>query len=114
TSADLDVWMRILDFGHFGFINKNLINYRVAEQSYSYRIAKVRLFKHDIFKVLESENYLSYSNKYSSELTFLLNKDSALRFLNLLRTRDLKKIKEFAWESNFRFFELVKLGFSTF
>ncbi len=111
TSADLDVWMRLLETGDLGFINKPLINYRVAEASYSYRVAIIRTSKHDIFKVLEAPKNELFSIKHKSQLLFLLNKDFAARFLNTLRLKNLDKIKSFKWESDFDFTNIIKNGF---
>jgi glycosyltransferase involved in cell wall biosynthesis len=114
TSADLDVWIRLLDYGDMVFINKNLINYRVAEASYSYRIAKRRMTKHDIFLVLESDENKVFGHKFRTYLNFLLNKDYANCFLNTLRTKDQKQISVFNWNTDFNFFHLVKVGTSSF
>lgn len=114
TSADLDVWMRILETGALGFINKPLINYRVAEASYSYRVAKIRTAKHDIFKVLEAPKYELFAKENKEDLNFLLNKDYAVRFLNTLRLKDTDKIKSFKWESHFSFNKTIKLGLHSF
>ncbi len=110
TSADLDVWFRLLESGKFGFINKPLINYRVAEASYSYRVAKIRTHKHDIFKVLEAPKNVRYMRENKNELNFLLNKDYANRFLNVLRTRDRDQIKAYSWECDFEMFACLKSG----
>lgn len=113
TSADLDVWLRLLEFGDLGFINKYLINYRVAEASYSYRIAKVRTTKHEIFRVLEAQKLKLYANKYRKNLDFLLNKDFANRFLNILRTKDINLIRTYDWAVNFKFLQIIMIGFSS-
>tara|TARA_R110000868_G_scaffold153644_11_gene379210 strand:+ start:21220 stop:22191 length:972 start_codon:yes stop_codon:yes gene_type:complete len=113
TSADLDVWFRLLEVGKFGFINKPLINYRVAEASYSYRVAKVRTHKHDLFKVLEAPKNSNYMQKNLSELNFLLNKDYANRFLNVLRTRNKEMIKAFTWDCDFKVSACLKSGLSS-
>lgn len=110
TSADLDVWIRLLDFGSLGFINKYLINYRVAEASYSYRIAKVRTTKHEIFRVLEALKLKSYADKYRKNLDFLMNKDFANRFLNILRTKDINLIRTYEWSADFNFLSILIIG----
>jgi hypothetical protein len=83
TSADLDVWLRLSEFGNVAFINEYLIKYRVAEASYSFRIAKKRTTKHDIFLVLERFR----SHLETESYKFLLLKDQAIRSLNLIRTK---------------------------
>lgn len=113
TSADLDVWIRLLDFGKLAFIDKHLINYRVAEASYSFRVAKVRTNKHDIFKVLEADVLSENAKKYDVYLNFLLNKDCANRFLNTLRTKDKLQIQTYQWEISFNIFQIIKISLST-
>lgn len=114
TSADLDVWMRLLETGDFGFINEPLINYRVAQASYSYRVAKVRTEKHDIFKVLEAPKNASFAKIHRDELNFLLNKDAAVRFLNILRLKKLNQIKMYLWDCEFDLLKIIKLGLNSF
>lgn len=114
TSADLDVWMRLLEHGSMAFINKDLINYRVAEASYSYRIAKIRTAKHEIFRVLEGKKYEDYAKKFHKNLNFLLNKDSANRFLNVIRKKDKALIRSYQWEARFNFLSIFKVGISSF
>lgn len=111
TSADLDVWMRLLEVGDLGFINEPLINYRVAQASFSYRVAKIRTLKHDVFKVLEAPKNELFARESEGQLSFLLNKDFAVRFLNTLRLKDVNKIKSFIWESDFDFIKTIKHGF---
>lgn len=114
TSADLDVWMRLLEHGSMAFINKDLINYRVAEASYSYRIAKIRTAKHEIFRVLEGKKYEDYAKKFHKNLNFLLNKDSANRFLNVIRKKDKALIRSYQWEARFNFLSIFKVGISSY
>lgn len=53
TSSDLDIWLRLLDLGTFGFINRPLVNYRMSVASYSYNLSKVRVQDSDMFLVLD-------------------------------------------------------------
>lgn len=89
TSADLDVWMRLVQFGRIVGIKEKLMRYRVAEASYSYRIAKKRITRHDLFLVLDE---LVKNKKISKEdeenLYFLNMKDQSLRSLNIIRTKN--------------------------
>lgn len=52
TSADLDVWLRIAEKHHLGFIDRPLMNYRVSPFSHSYNLARLRTTRHDMFLVL--------------------------------------------------------------
>jgi len=53
TSADLDVWLRILGKHKIGIINEPLLKYRVSKDSFSYRNARLRTKRHDLFRVLD-------------------------------------------------------------
>lgn len=95
TSADLDVWLRLVKFGNMAAINKTLINYRVADASLSYRIAKKRITKHDLFLVLDQ-----YQNNISKDdYNFLSLKDQAIRSLNIYRNN--LKVEKFPEEVPF-------------
>jgi glycosyltransferase involved in cell wall biosynthesis len=90
TSADLDVWLRVAEFGSIISINKVLIYYRFSTASYSFRIAKKRTQKHDLFIVLDY-----YKNKYptlfslnQNNYEFLERKDFALVALNKMRAKE--------------------------
>ncbi len=92
TSADLDVWLRISKHGKFAFIKKPLINYRVSQASYSFRIAKKRITSHDLFLVLNS--YCSdpcLDKEDFDHKRFLSMKDDSYRALNIIRTRNSKE-----------------------
>lgn len=55
TSADLDVWLRILLRHKIGIIDEPLLHYRgAAASSYSYTAARKKTAPHDLFKVLEA------------------------------------------------------------
>lgn len=55
TSADLDVWLRILLRHKIGIIDEPLLRYRgAAASSYSYTAARKKTAPHDLFKVLEA------------------------------------------------------------
>lgn len=89
TSADLDVWLRLAQFGKFGFITKPLMSYRVSEASYSYNLARMRTDVHDIFLVLNS--YMAKNNiqiflveEDKNNYDFLIFKDNVNRTINEL------------------------------
>lgn len=87
TSADLDVWLRLAQFGKFGLITNPLMSYRVSEASYSYNLERIRTDVHDIFLVLNS--YMAKSDIQSfltqedeDNYIFLVFKDNVLRVFN--------------------------------
>ncbi len=91
SSADLDVWLRLTQFGNILGIKDKIMRYRVAEASYSFRIAKKRITRHDIFLVLDHYKSLyqsSLSDNDEENYYFLNLKDQALRSLNILRTNN--------------------------
>lgn len=90
TSADLDVWFRILEHGKMVAINSKLIRYRVAMESYSFRIAKKRITRHDIFIALEyyHAKYKEWNSKMLEDgYHFLKIKDQALIIINKIRQK---------------------------
>lgn len=105
TSADLDVWIRLSQIGLFGFLNKPLMNYRVAEASYSYNLKKVRTHRHDIFSVLD--HYLKERN--SNDYDFLELKDNALRSYNLMKLKEPDIIAFNPWRLKY-----LKIGLDDF
>lgn len=97
TSADLDVWLRILNKHSIGIINEPLINYRVSTSSFSYNYARSRTKRHDLFLVLD--DYINgYGKDYvnSSDIKNykqLLIKDNINRSISHLVNGD--KVKAF-------------------
>lgn len=102
SSADLDVWLRLTEIGKLIGIKAPLIRYRVAEVSHSYRVAKKRITRHDLFLVLDY-----YRQKYQTALSeadeqnyyFLNLKDQAVRSLNIIRN----KLKEETFPNEYVF-----------
>jgi len=63
TSADLDVWLRILQKYPIGVINKPLFNYRVSPASFSYGAGRAKTEPHDLLRVFET-----YAAGYARDL----------------------------------------------
>jgi len=88
TSADLDVWLRILKKHSIGIINEPLMNYRVSHYSYSYNYKRLIRGRHDIFLVLD--NYISgfaknrIDSKDGNNYKLLLIKDKINRAISHL------------------------------
>lgn len=59
TSSDADVWLRILGKYKIGVIDEPLLQYRVAQASYSYAAARLRTTEHDMLRVFR--DYISSS-----------------------------------------------------
>ena len=90
SGADLEMWFRLIESGAFLCVPKILMRYRLSEASYSFRLGKVRTYRHDMFIVLDH-----YVQKYEHLLTkvnredylFLNLKDQAFRSFNIMRGR---------------------------
>ncbi|MAE21962.1 MAG: hypothetical protein CMK92_05975 [Pseudomonas sp.] len=114
SSADLDVWLRINKIFRFAFLNKPLMGYRLAQESFSYRIAKLRTYKHDLFLVLDT-----IENKTLNEVEdsyFLEFKDITLRIVNIIRSKKLDEelpVFDYNWQILFKkaFFSLWHMKF---
>lgn len=102
TSADLDVWLRLSELGKIACINSPLMKYRVADASYSYRIAKKRITRHDLFLVLDE--YKSKDN--IEDYNFLALKDQSIRSLNIIRNN--KREECFPCEDKFNLLLMIK------
>jgi glycosyltransferase involved in cell wall biosynthesis len=108
TSADLDVWLRLIELGNFVAIKDKLIKYRVGSASYSFRVAKLRTTKHDLFLVLDQHTqHLSAEDKENYH--FLHLKDQAIRSLNLIRNK--KRDVEFPTDVSFDLFLILEKMF---
>ena len=57
TAADIDVWLRFAELNNIGIITEPLIQYRLAESSFSFRRLKSRVILKDYFLVMDA--YLS-------------------------------------------------------
>lgn len=88
TSADLDVWFRMMQAGPVAIIDKPLLRYRLAANSYSYKAARSRTARPDIFLVLDRyiagavPGQLSRRDRLNYRLQVL--RDNANRAFNLL------------------------------
>lgn len=102
SSADLDVWLRLIEVGNIAAIRKPLIRYRIAEVSHSFRIAKKRITPHDLFLVLShyKKNLKGQGKRLKDDYRFLMMKDQAIRTLNIIRTKN----KEVSFPNNENFY----------
>ncbi|MCL5261201.1 MAG: glycosyltransferase family 2 protein [Gammaproteobacteria bacterium] len=100
TSADLDVWLRILLKHPIGILNEYLLKYRAGTASYSYRVMKKQLKRHDLFLVLR--DYVAFSkdkvlNKYDLDnYLFLRLKENLRRAILYLIQNNPKKSRKLA------------------
>jgi glycosyltransferase involved in cell wall biosynthesis len=87
SSADLDVWLRILEKHSIGIINQPLMKYRISKSSFSYHYLRTRIQRHDVFLVLD--HYVATTKELLdatdiSNYQFLLLKDDISRVISLL------------------------------
>ena len=92
SSADLDMWLRILSTGHtVRIINEPLIMYRESAHSFSYHYKRERLDAHHSLLVLR--HYVSLekdclSRSELSDYEFMEFKDAVSRAINYLIQED--------------------------
>lgn len=98
TSADLDVWLRILLRHKIGIIDEPLLRYRgAADSSYSYTAARKKTAPHDMFKVLEA--YINgraagqMGETERSDYALLVLKDDINRAFNFFAGGETKAAK---------------------
>jgi glycosyltransferase involved in cell wall biosynthesis len=86
TSADLDVWLKILKKYLIGIIKEPLMNYRISKYSYSYHYKRSIRGRHDLFLVLDdyingfAQNRINDTDKNNYKLLVL--KDNINRALS--------------------------------
>lgn len=88
SGADLEMWFRLVEFGKILFVPFKLMNYRISNSSFSYRLSQVRTERHDIFIVLDhyiNKNSLSKSD--TENYQFLNLKDQAFRNYKIFKTK---------------------------
>ena len=71
-------------------IREPLIQYRVSEASHSFRIAKKRITRHDLFLVLDyyRDMYQNIVTEADEQNYYFLNlKDQSIRSLNIVRNK---------------------------
>ena len=92
SSADLDVWFRMLEIGPIGLLPKKLMRYRLSGLQFSAEV-RTRVVKADFFKVID--HYLN-NNSYRSLLAAtdfknysrLERRDLVMRSMNALLNGD--------------------------
>lgn len=96
SSADLEMWFRLVEFGKILFIPHKLMHYRISNSSFSYRLAQTRTERHDIFIVLDYYiNKIKLSENDVESYQFLNLKDQAFRNYKIFKTkRDLPFVKD--------------------
>ena len=60
SASDLDMWLRVLEYGTIAILKENLMNYRVSQSQGSHTINRLRTKESDYFKVMDF--HLTQSN----------------------------------------------------
>jgi len=105
-AADVGFFYKLLEYGKIGFINKELLNYRISDVSTSQILKNTKVSKGDLFKVLEyclkNEN-IDQIKKYKlkKKMDFLLmheiticNINRAIKDLTLIDNKYISNIIE--------------------
>lgn len=92
SSADLEMWFRMVEIGPMLLVPEKLMQYRVSTASFSFNLAQVRTHKHDLFIVLD--HYMNQksdllTNENKEDYYFLSLKDQAFRNLNIIRNKKI-------------------------
>lgn len=90
SSSDLDIWFRLSKIGKFGVINQPLLNYRISENSWSYR-NRFSLAFYDYFLVIE--HYLAELN-FKKELDKNIYKFYVSKYNNAALSVNIHKIMQ--------------------
>jgi len=102
TSADLDVWLRTALQGKFFITSKILMSYRESSASFSYKLSKTRIHRHDLFLVLDhyfSKFQPSLSQKDLNFYAFLDFKDYIFRQVTRLKRKvTLEPKRKIPWK----------------
>lgn len=93
SSADLDVWFRLLEIGPIGLLPKKLMRYRISNQQFSAQVRN-RVVRADFFKVID---YYLNSDHYKKNLSTsdfrnyarLERRDLVMRSMNALIDGDV-------------------------
>lgn len=87
SASDLDMWLRVLEYGTIAILKENLMNYRVSQSQGSHTINRLRTKESDYFKVMDfylTQNNVPEKIKMSYELSRF--GDQILCQKNFLRT----------------------------
>lgn len=100
SSADLEMWFRMIEFGKILFVPKVLMKYRISTASFSFRLAQTRTHRHDFFIVLDDYiNRWPTSSEDRENYHFLNLKDQAFRNFKIFQNK--KKNQPFVEDSTF-------------
>jgi glycosyltransferase involved in cell wall biosynthesis len=104
TSADLDMWLRILEKGPIAVLEQKLMNYRVSTTHGSYQWRFLRTEEADFFRVMDY--YLSLKSQVLAIPRSVLDKyefqrslDKIMRAMNHLNKGDSAKARRLLKES---------------
>jgi glycosyltransferase involved in cell wall biosynthesis len=104
TSADLDMWLRILEKGPIAVLDEKLISYRVSTTHGSYQWPFVRTEEADFFKVMDyylsvKSEVLHIPRSVRDRYEFQRSLDKIIRAINHLNKRESAEARRLLRES---------------
>jgi GT2 family glycosyltransferase len=104
TSADLDMWLRILEKGPIAVLDEKLMNYRVSTTHGSYQWPFVRTEEADFFKVMDyhlsvKSGVMDIPRSVLDKYEFQRSLDKIVRAINHLNKRESAEAKRLLRES---------------
>ena len=116
-SADLEMWLRILEKYQIGILQENLIHYRDGGRGAKYN--QLRTQTSDFFKVMDyyliDKGYIASTDKKSlRQYEYQKDFDNTLRAMNFLMQGQIQEAKKiinasFSWEYFRALFENIKI-----
>ena len=83
TSADLDMWLRVLEKYPIVILNENLMDYRISNAQGGYVYGYLRTKEADFFKVMDYYLSVKFSSIHIPQ--YVINKYELMRYLDNLR-----------------------------
>jgi glycosyltransferase involved in cell wall biosynthesis len=104
TSADLDMWLRILEKGPIAVLDEKLMSYRVSTTHGSYQWPFVRTEEADFFKVMDyhlsvKSGVLDIPRSVLNKYEFQRSLDNIMRAINHLNKGELAEARRLLRES---------------
>jgi len=104
TSADLDMWLRILEKGPIAVLDEKLMNYRVSTTHGSYQWSFVRTEEADFFKAMDyhlsvKSGVMDIPRSVLDKYEFQRSLDKIVRAINHLNKRESAEAKRLLRES---------------
>lgn len=108
TSADLDMWLRILEKHPIAILDEKLMNYRLSSVPGSYHFGYLRTEQEDFFRVMDyylsvKSSVLNIPHRVLNKYEFLRSIDNIKRAVNYVikgQPQDAKKLLKKSFSAN--------------